>query len=374
MGDSRAADAVPSASRHVARCARCSAALLRCDFHGRSAVHMDVALARHHSGLCARADAAVADAAFALTSLLDGLEGGGVDVSSAPWPNEEPPVVFAARHGLYDLACRLLDAGCLFGAQSLDHIAPSGQAAIHLAAARDDARLVGALLEARASPHALSQDSTSDSAFVGGSSPLHCAAASGAQAAARVLLSASPALAATPDWDGQIPARVALISGHRSLALTLAQAAELEVAERATRVPVQAARAAEQAEATTGTSGRACGAVGSADGGELAELVRELLGELDRDVVATGGNGSSVAPRQAASSTESRALRRLGQQERESLRLWIGGRAQLRVCHLCARPSAARVPWSSQSLNGLRRPRRAVMRACVGMRDACERA
>ena len=309
MGGTRelVADAVPATSRHVARCASCSAALLRCDFHGRSAAHMDVALARHRSGYCVRADAAVADAAFALTSLLDGLEGGGIDVPSAPWPNEEPPIVFAARHGLYDLACRLLDAGCLFGAQSLDHIAPSGQAAIHLAAARDDARLVGALLKAHASPHVLTQDSTSDSAFVGGSSPLHCAAASGAQEAARVLLSASPALAATPDWDGQIPARAAMISGHRALALTLAQAAELEVAERA---------------------------VGSADGGELAELVREVLAELDRDVLATGGNENSVTPNQAASSTESRALRRLGQQERESLRLWIGGRAQLHVCHL----------------------------------------
>ena len=82
MGGTRelVADAVPATSRHVARCASCSAALLRCDFHGRSAAHMDVALARHRSGYCVRADAAVADAAFALTSLLDGIEGGGFDV------------------------------------------------------------------------------------------------------------------------------------------------------------------------------------------------------------------------------------------------------------------------------------------------------
>ena len=188
-----------------------------------------------------------------------------------------------------------------------------GHSSLHLAAERDNAAIVTALLAAGASPDLVSQDTTKCDAplLAGGMLPLHCAAAAGASTAARLLLDAHPEGAIALDWDGHLPAQIALQCGHIALAQSLAQAAEAALAT---------------------ASG------GQVDDAEAAELVREVCADLE--AAAADGAASLSRGREAA------ALRRLGQQEREKCRLWIGDRPLLRTAHLLQREwSVSECDW-----------------------------
>ena len=166
--------------RHLAQCAHCRASLLREDYHGKTCKQMNRALAHHSSGNCASNN--IASEAATLLSLINRGD------SYAPWICEEPPLIFAARHSQADLLSSILLTNNLFGA-GIDHIAPSGHSSLHLAAERDNAAIVTALLAAGASPELVSQDTTKCDAplLAGGMLPLHCAAAAGASTAAGLL-------------------------------------------------------------------------------------------------------------------------------------------------------------------------------------------
>ena len=177
--------------RPIRVCAYCGGTLLADDYINQPAWRMDKALRFHGSQSCSSRHNAIEAAAAELALLLDGHEAAvaGVACSAPPllWFEEEPPLVFCARHGLTTLAQRLLDTQLHLrdGSTSIEHVGLDGVNALHLAAASDRSLpLLRALLRAKANPCALTCDGAS---VCGGRTALHCAASSGACDAARLL-------------------------------------------------------------------------------------------------------------------------------------------------------------------------------------------
>ena len=96
--------------------------------------------------------------------------------------------------------------------------------ALHHAAALNDLTLMTALLAAGASPSMRTQDDP-NRGVPGGRAPLHAAAAAGAADTCATLCAVAPIIAATPDWEGRLPAELAWLSGAHALALRLADSA-----------------------------------------------------------------------------------------------------------------------------------------------------
>ena len=211
--------------RELLACERCKSNLLARDFIGHSAVRLDTAL-QHHRFQCVETQT---------TSGARGIETALAKSSVLPWPDEEPPLTFCARHGLHDLAKQIIQqsAHCSpakhsYAGAHINHIAPSGYTALHFAATRGDEATIRLLLAAAADPCVIAQDGGA-SGCVGGQLPLHCAAACGHEVAVRLLLEAPKASssAAAVDWDGQLPAACALhIANDHRLASELCDAAD----------------------------------------------------------------------------------------------------------------------------------------------------
>ena len=310
--------------RGIMRCPHCTATLLRCSAIGRSSGHMDRVLAHHHSKLCISASEMTTAAENKLHVLL--LNGDSSPKTCASWPKEEPPLIFAARHGLHELVSRMIESGCFFSA-CINHIAPSGHSALHLAAARDDADMVASLLAARADPGVVTQDSNACGSDSGGMLPLHCAAAAGASRAARVLLDAHPEAAATPDWDGALPARSALIGRHVAFAQILVDAA----AASPLSSTVNASGCSEcDASGCNSSTNSAFGPHNESEHAERAAEREELINEVRAELASVASSGACSHALFASSA----ALKQLGVHEREKARLWIGNQPLMNECHL----------------------------------------
>ena len=186
--------------RKLLSCAHCGCDLFAADFIGQSAAKLTRALQFHHSGACK-----------AWTPELS---------SDIYWPDFEPPLVACARAKKAALAIEHLKAGA-----SPDASGRHGIRALHAAAVADDVALVSSLLEAGASPLAVTRDDANAN-VPGGRTPLHAAAAAGSTAAARALVAAAKWVSRLCDNDSQIPAEVAWLSGHQELAIELADAAD----------------------------------------------------------------------------------------------------------------------------------------------------
>lgn len=293
--------------RQVIRtCSACGGCLLAEDFVGRAVGLMDRALAFHTSMACSSESHAIQAIAEQLKAVVDEVDGGTKrNLHALPWPDEQHPLSFCARHGLNDLGLRLLSSG-LVERDQLECTHLGGLSPLHRAASSDRSLpLLEALLHAGASPRARSQDGTTK-ADAGGRTPLHVAAQHGACLAVRRLLVACPVVAAVADWDGCYPAQAAWIRGHAALALELAQAAEA-VADAAE----EEARAVDPSRT-------------DAEREEEAEQLRAMV----RAVRAAGG---VCEPREAA---VQRSLLEMTYVERERERLTLAGRRRLQAVHL----------------------------------------
>jgi hypothetical protein len=137
----------------------------------------------------------------------------------ARWPEDEPPLVFCARHRpLRGLALALLSSGLAAASTSLDATSKDGLTALHLAALQNDVELIAALCAAGVDAALQSQDNRA-AQLPGGRTALHCVRSA---AAAAVLIGACPAALLVPDWQGCYPAQVAGLHGANTLAALLA--------------------------------------------------------------------------------------------------------------------------------------------------------
>ena len=311
-------------SRAIRECPHCGASLLACDYVGRSALQMTHALNYHGSGLCVESPSAAGERA-----MEDALAPAAASdfTNLAPWIDEEPPLTFCTRHGLSDLAHRVLHA--MSGdsnPSSIDHISPSGFAALHYAAALGDATMIRLLLAAGASPLKRSQDSCANDSCAGGQLPLHMAASSGHAAAVRLLLEASPSAACAVDWDGYCSAACALLATDGDGRTPPSATTTSELANLASILCEAADRGAAALDAA---------------GGE-ADEIRELVAEV-RIEVAEAGSGQRSGQRSGQQQPtdgwlqrrqRARRLRLLGRNERERERLCIRLRPELRSAHL----------------------------------------
>ena len=151
----------------------------------------------------------------------------------ARWPEDEPPLVFCARHRpLRGLALALLSSGLAAASASLDATSKDGLTALHLAALQNDVELLAALCAAGVDAALQSQDNRA-AQLPGGRTALHCVRSA---AAAAVLIGACPAALLVPDWQGCYPAQVAGLHGaHALAALLAARTLEHESADAAGR-------------------------------------------------------------------------------------------------------------------------------------------
>ena len=316
-------------TREVLRvCEFCGGTLLAADFIGRPVGLMDRSLATHGSAACSSERHAVEVMSSTLSALLD--EADSVEpqadivaqVRRLPWPDEQPPLVFCARHALNELGLRLLSSG-LVTADQLERTSLGGLSAVHLAAKSDRSLpLLEALLRAGACPRARTQDGTARTDG-GGRTALHVAAANGACLAVGILLEACPTLAAMEDWNECYPAQEAWLAGHAALALELATAAEA---------------AAEAAEAEA--AAKAVRVYGAALSDAEIEEGRQQLRAMLRSVRAADGACD------AREVSVQRSLREMGYIERERERLSLAGRRRLQTAHLVkGLLSAAECEW-----------------------------
>ena len=158
-----------------------------------------------------------------LLLLLEAVERNELELPTAGrrarWPEDEPPLVFCARHRpLRDLALALLSSGLAAATASLDATSKDGLTALHLAALQNDVELLAALCAAGVDPALQSQDNRA-AQLPGGRTALHCVRSA---AAAAVLVRACPAALLVPDWQGCYPAQVAALHGAHTLAALLA--------------------------------------------------------------------------------------------------------------------------------------------------------
>jgi len=158
-----------------------------------------------------------------LLLLLEAVERNELELPTAGrrarWPEDEPPLVFCARHRpLRGLALALLSSGLAAATASLDATSKDGLTALHLAALQNDVELLAALCAAGVDPALQSQDNRA-AQLPGGRTALHCVRSA---AAAAVLVRACPAALLVPDWQGCYPAQVAALHGAHALAALLA--------------------------------------------------------------------------------------------------------------------------------------------------------
>lgn len=252
---------------------------------GKPVHTMDNALAFHLGASCAHAQMLKAAQSMLHVTVAE-------EVSSALWPSDEPPLVFAARHGLLELARHVL---CFQTNENrihmhLDAVGRCGQTALHLAAARDEADMVRVLLKANASPLVRSLDDEI-AVLPGGRLPLHAASASNSDHAITALLSLQEEVVIQQltafDFDDELPASVAWRAGHEALAHSLRQ------------LTLDACRRAGGAQISP----------------EVCEHVREAVAELDSRAASACSGALLQSERQ---------LRWLSIREREKWRLHIG--------------------------------------------------
>ena len=98
-----------------------------------------------------------------LLLLLEAVERNELELPTAGrrarWPEDEPPLVFCARHRpLRGLALALLSSGLAAATASLDATSKDGLMALHLAALQNDVELLAALCAAGVDPALQSQD------------------------------------------------------------------------------------------------------------------------------------------------------------------------------------------------------------------------
>ena len=324
--------------RELLACERCKSNLLACDFIGHSAVRLDTAL-QHHRFQCVETQT---------TSGARGIETALAKSSVLPWPDEEPPLTFCARHGLHDLAKQIIQqsAHCSpakhsYAGAHINHIAPSGYTALHFAATRGDEATIRLLLAAAADPCVIAQDGGA-SGCVGGQLPLHCAAACGHEVAVRLLLEAPKASssAAAVDWDGQPPPRARCTLPMITDSPELCDAADRrprsstvpQAPQSLQSVPSLQHGAAPQPRASGAGDGHDEAQAAAANAAETAELVAEVRQEAGRGQMAEEAEASAQVAEQRLACAQ--RLRLLGRNERERERLCIKLRPRMRVAHL----------------------------------------
>ena len=133
---------MPEVEAVALACEHCGGRVLRCDH--RSAASLEDALDHHRRKECAEnlVERAQREYAAALQALHASPE------PCLLWPEEEPPLVFCARHRLRDLAQALVESGLAAASAPLDATSKDGLTALHLAAMTRDAQLVSVLLGA----------------------------------------------------------------------------------------------------------------------------------------------------------------------------------------------------------------------------------
>ena len=114
--------AAASGPSDLRQCRSCGRTLLKRDFLSRPVAFLDHALAYHSEARCMASPSAVGE--DALRGLLpddeshvavppSALSDSALHVrnsaESPMWPNDDPPLLFCARHGLTSLAARLID-------------------------------------------------------------------------------------------------------------------------------------------------------------------------------------------------------------------------------------------------------------------------
>lgn len=304
-----------SSPRSVLECPACGASLLRSDQLCRPVAALDRALSFHHTRQCCSDQHSVQTMCAAIELQL--LDGTSKRRQPLPWPDEEPPLVFCARHGLNDLGKRLFQAmGNRLSEADTTRLRATGMGrngltAIHVAACSDRTlELLEALLESEAVDvtSTISQDGNQVGETPGGRTALHLAAAHGARLAAQRLLRAWPAAAARLDWDGVCPAQAAWLNGHTELCALLADAALSEVA------------AAAAADAT-------------ADLASVDPYAAEEAEEA-RKAVLDAAASIKAGPCEEREKDLQKSLRAMNHVERERDRLSLAGRPRLQVVHL----------------------------------------
>lgn len=295
---------MPSCDR-LLTCSHCGSVLLSADHRGGTVACMDRALVHHTSASC-RPGNRVEATLRALGPLLQAITHGEATVAEVTrlvqWPDDEPPLVFCARHWqLRSVALAMLESGLAAETASLDATSKDGLTALHLAALQDDVALLAALCEAGADASMQSQDNAA-AQLPGGRTALHCVRSA---EAARHLIASCPAALLTPDWQGSLPAQVAQLHGAERLAAHLARAALEHVAET---------------EVASGEGG----------GGGDASLDEDDRADLER-LQRGGGDAAPAQPHTERATHE--ALLRVDIKERRRLRL-RRGRAPLEP--LCA--------------------------------------
>ena len=196
------------------RCHFCERSLLCLDYIGQPISLMDRAIACHVAGECTGRTAAAVSALGTLPAPL---------VPSAIWPEDDPPLVHCARHGLTQTALHLLAIGITHWVP-IGACARDGMTALHLAAAQNNEQLCLALIDAGADVCAMSAN-TEAAGELGGQLPLHLAAVRGSEAAIDILLAvgtrAADAQLTTHDSEEWLPAGAAWLAGHTELAARL---------------------------------------------------------------------------------------------------------------------------------------------------------
>ena len=205
---------MPSCDR-LLTCSHCGSVLLSADHRGGTVACMDRALVHHTSASCQPGNRVEATLR-ALGPLLQAITHGEATVAEVTrlvhWPDDEPPLVFCARHRpLRSVALAMLESGLAAETASLDATSKDGLTALHLAALQDDAALLAALCEAGADASMQSQDNAA-AQLPGGRTALHCVRS---VEAARHLIASCPAALLTPDWQGSLPAQVAQLHGTK---------------------------------------------------------------------------------------------------------------------------------------------------------------
>jgi len=284
-----------TAPRPFHACSHCGSVLLSTDHVGGPAGLMDRALAYHLSAACKDLVSATREHMLPLLQELDRNPAAEV-AARVRWPDDEPALVFCARHAeLRDLALRLV-ATELAGVNA---VSKDGLTALHLGCMRNDAELVALLCVAGADASLLSQDNAA-AQLPGGRTPLHFCSGVEAVSALRTANGWRAGLL-TPDWQGSLPAQAAALRGaSRVAALLAAETLAVARAEEAAGRPV---------------------AIDADDDAELARFASTA-------VVSTGGSGTTEEAQLHA------AFVRVDVKERARRRLDVTARLELHEAHL----------------------------------------
>ena len=296
-----------TAARSIHTCSHCGSVLLSTDHVGGPAGLMDRALTHHLSAACKNLVNMTREHMLPLLHEFDDNPHAEV-AARVCWPDDEPALVFCARHAeLRDIALRLVATKLAVSTGGIDAASKDGLTALHLGCMRNDAELVAALCEAGADASLQSQDNAA-AQLPGGRTPLHCCSGVEAVSALRSARGWHIGLL-TLDWQGSLPAQAAALRGASRVAVLLAaETLAVVCAQEAAGRPV------------------------AIDADDAAELAR-----LTSNTVVTGGSGGSGGSGTTEEAQEAQlhaAFVRVDIKERARLRLDVAGRLELHEAHL----------------------------------------